>query len=323
MAGHWMRARIEYCIKLIIGISIGLIVFSLKVRTIMTTENAGDIGIMITYLIIVSASATGLLFASSNLAKSASSIERLHEYAYWDEHEESFDKPAPKNKSWPQSGRIEAKNLSVRYRKGLPLVISDLSFVIESGQKVGIVGRTGSGKSTLLLALMRVLEMAEENEKPVGEVTIDGQKIDAIGLHHVRNSLAIIPQDPFLLEGSLKFNIDPFNKFTEVQILSVIKKVGVAETIKAADLIDQRVEVLKKEKMAKMMLMGKKKGKGKPKVADKKEAKSVEKKEKDPLELDDLALEVNGPVVVVEKKKGAVAPGGEFSNDEAIKRITS
>ena len=159
----------------------------------MTTNDAGDIGIMITYLLVVSSSATSILFASSNLAKSASSIERLHEYAYWDDHEKPLDNPKPKEENWPKNGKIVAKNISVRYRPHLPLVINGVSFTIESGEKVGIVGRTGSGKSTILLALMRILEMEEQNEKPVGTVEIDGQQIDQVGIHYLRKGLAIIP----------------------------------------------------------------------------------------------------------------------------------
>lgn len=83
---------------------------------------------------------------------------------------------------------------------------------------MAIVGRTGSGKSTLLLSLMRILEMEQEGDekleddrdpsgkkkqessgKPVGQILIDGQDIEQIGLHHLRKNLAIIPQEPFLL----------------------------------------------------------------------------------------------------------------------------
>ena len=64
----------------------------------------------------------------------------------------------PKKGSWPATGRIEARNLTARYRKGLPRVLKGLDFVVENCQKVGIVGRTGSGKSTLILSLLRILE---------------------------------------------------------------------------------------------------------------------------------------------------------------------
>ena len=54
---------------------------------------------------------------------------------------------------------IEFKNVSAKYREGLPLVLKDLSFSIEAGQKVGIVGRTGAGKSSVTLTLFRIIEL--------------------------------------------------------------------------------------------------------------------------------------------------------------------
>jgi len=100
-------------------------------------------------------------------------------------------------------------------------VLKNLSFQVKPGQKVAVVGRTGSGKSTLLLSLMRILEMdAEEEEtlsysqiesQEIGKqmIMIDGQDISKIGLHYLRKGLGVIPQDAFILQGTVKYNIDP------------------------------------------------------------------------------------------------------------------
>jgi ABC-type multidrug transport system fused ATPase/permease subunit len=99
---------------------------------------------------------------------------------------------------------MEIKNVSVRYRANLPLVLNNISFNIKNTEKVGIVGRTGSGKSTFLLTLTRILELAEnENRKngdpKLGKIMIDGVDISTIGLHHLRNHITAIPQDPWLV----------------------------------------------------------------------------------------------------------------------------
>lgn len=57
--------------------------------------------------------------------------------------------------SWPDTGRVEFRNFSVRYRPGLDLVLHQVSFTVNGSEKVGIVGRTGAGKSSLTLALFR------------------------------------------------------------------------------------------------------------------------------------------------------------------------
>ncbi len=63
------------------------------------------------------------------------------------------------DESWPKKGTIVAKNISMRYRPGLPLVLKELSFFVENNEKIGIVGRTGSGKSSLILVITRLLEL--------------------------------------------------------------------------------------------------------------------------------------------------------------------
>lgn len=78
-----------------------------------------------------------------------------------------------------------------------------MSFNIEGGQKIGIVGRTGAGKSTISLGLSRIVEIDS------GSIMIDGLNIQEVGLNTLRQKLTIIPQDPTLFTGTLRFNIDP------------------------------------------------------------------------------------------------------------------
>merc|ERR1712088_968079 len=95
--------------------------------------------------------------------------------------------------------------------------LKDLSFAIEAGQKVGIVGRTGAGKSSITLALFRIVELDQ------GQICIDGIDIATIGLHCLRNRLTIIPQDPVLFSGTLRLNLDPFNKYSDDDLWQTLK----------------------------------------------------------------------------------------------------
>ncbi|XP_031639952.1 multidrug resistance-associated protein 1-like, partial [Contarinia nasturtii] len=83
---------------------------------------------------------------------------------------------------------------------------------INESEKVGIVGRTGAGKSSLTLALFRIVEAAG------GSIVIDGQDISKLGLHTLRSRLTIIPQDPVLFSGPLRFNLDPFAEKSDDEI---------------------------------------------------------------------------------------------------------
>ena len=108
--------------------------------------------------------------------------------------------------------QVEFKNYQTRYREGLDLVLKGVSCQILSGEKVGIVGRTGAGKSSLTLALFRIIEPTE------GTIVIDDCDITQMGLGCLRSRLTIIPQDPVLFSGTLRFNIDPFTIYSDEQV---------------------------------------------------------------------------------------------------------
>ena len=100
----------------------------------------------------------------------------------------------------------------VRYRPNAPLVLKGITCKIEGGHKIGIVGRTGSGKTTIISALFRLVEPTE------GMIIIDHLNISKIGLHDLRSHLGIIPQDPTLFSGSVRYNLDPLSEHPDHEI---------------------------------------------------------------------------------------------------------
>ncbi|GFN96902.1 multidrug resistance-associated protein 1 [Plakobranchus ocellatus] len=114
--------------------------------------------------------------------------------------------------TWPHTGHIQFVNFSCRYRKETERVLKQISFTIKGGEKIGVVGRTGAGKSSLVLSLFRLVEADE------GKILIDGVDISTLGLHRLRQALTILPQDPVLFAGSLRENLDPSGKRSEVEL---------------------------------------------------------------------------------------------------------
>lgn len=133
-----------------------------------------------------------------------------------------------KNKSlhedWPSTGVVEYDAVSTRYAPGLDQVLKELSFTIRSFEKVGIVGRTGAGKSSILLTLLRGLEVE------TGRICIDGLDTKDISLPDLRRRLAVVPQDPTLFAGTLRFNLDPYDEHTDEEIYRALDKVGLLES---------------------------------------------------------------------------------------------
>ncbi|BBB23486.1 ABC transporter ATP-binding protein [Isorropodon fossajaponicum endosymbiont JTNG4] len=110
----------------------------------------------------------------------------------------SSSKEAPKIKI--SQGRVEFKHISFAY-KGKDKVLKDVSFVIEPGQKVAIVGQSGSGKSTLAKLLFRFYDVIS------GEILIDGQNIKALDQRSVQSVIGVVPQDTVMFNESIYYNI--------------------------------------------------------------------------------------------------------------------
>jgi ATP-binding cassette subfamily C (CFTR/MRP) protein 1 len=104
-------------------------------------------------------------------------------------------------------------------------VLRNLSFTVEAGQTIGIVGRTGAGKSSLTMALFRISELA------AGSISIDGVDVGKIGLKSLREKLSIIPQTPVLFKGPLRKYLDPFDAFPDAQLWQAIREVGLDERV--------------------------------------------------------------------------------------------
>jgi ATP-binding cassette subfamily C (CFTR/MRP) protein 2 len=103
----------------------------------------------------------------------------------------------------------------IRYRSDGPLVLQGITCTFKAGHKIGIVGRTGSGKSTLISALFRLVEPAG------GKIVVDGIDISSIGLHDLRSRFGVIPQDPTLFDGTVRYNLDPLSQHTDQEIWEV------------------------------------------------------------------------------------------------------
>ena len=121
---------------------------------------------------------------------------------------------------WPRSGSVELRNYSVKYRVDLGYVLKNITFKLESGEKLGILGRTGAGKSTLISSIYRYFSVFQ------GDILIDGVPIKSLDIQQLRRSLTIIPQDPILFNATIRKNIDPSDRHSADDVERVLREIG-------------------------------------------------------------------------------------------------
>ena len=156
----------------------------------MSITDGATLGLLLTNLLTLGNISGNFITSMTKIMSEISSVERVREYVSSEENEEDENVivvEAPK--FWLENSPvIKIRNLKVKYRKNLPLVLNGIDLDFKPNQKIGIVGRSGSGKSTLLLALMRIIEMEEDSK-----IEIDGLDISKIGLKQLRDKIEVIP----------------------------------------------------------------------------------------------------------------------------------
>lgn len=137
---------------------------------------------------------------------------------------------------WPNRGQMDVQGLTVKYTEAGRSVLSDISFFVEGGQSIGLLGRTGSGKSTLLSALLRLASTD-------GEILIDGVSWSSVSLHTWRKAFGVVPQRVFILTGTFRMNLDPHGRHSDEELWRVAEEVGLKSVIEQfPDKLDFQLE---------------------------------------------------------------------------------
>jgi ATP-binding cassette subfamily C (CFTR/MRP) protein 1 len=119
------------------------------------------------------------------------------------------------------SGDIRFENYTMSYRKDLPKILDNFTVNIPQGKKVGIVGRTGAGKSSFMQALFRMVYHRD------GDILIGGRSIFSADISSVRSSFGVVPQDPYLFAGTIRFNLaGNLQDVSDARLLAALRTVN-------------------------------------------------------------------------------------------------
>lgn len=204
---RWVGLRIDFVTALVMACA-GAIAIS-KVGLIP----AGLVGFSLTNASGLSSTILYLVRLANELEVELQSFHRVREYASLEPEEKTEDPAAQQQQnqqqptevppSWPATGAIEFRNVTIRYDPDGPDILKDISLKFAAGERVAVVGRTGSGKSTLVLSLLRFTHVVR------GQILYDGVDITHVPRRRLRQSLTIIPQEAVLFNGTVGTNLDP------------------------------------------------------------------------------------------------------------------
>ena len=202
MGGHLTRRKVEMLYSglsvLVMGGGVGGMLIAGGEQVITGILTVGGLVAFWGYLMRLFDPIAGLIELDTKLQRTRASVHRVRELL---DARTAVENPVPAlNLMSRKPASVEFDNVSFAYEDGR-VGVEGLSFALEAGQKVAIVGKTGSGKSTLTKLIVRLYDVHQ------GTIEVDGLDIRRLALASLRSSVLLIPQQPALFHGSFRDNL--------------------------------------------------------------------------------------------------------------------
>ncbi len=183
-------------IMTLIGISIIITVYVGALEVFEGNLSIGNIAEFLIYVYLLTWPVTALGWITSIIQRASASQKRINEFL-----EEKSDIILSDNKKINLKGKIEFKNVFYKYSDTKIEAMNNISFIINPGESLGIIGSTGSGKSTIANSILRLFDTDK------GKILIDNNDIKKLDIVHFRKQIGYVPQDVFLFSDTIENNI--------------------------------------------------------------------------------------------------------------------
>lgn len=209
----WASTLGIFAIGNIIAFSVGGYLWSKGIVTI------GTVYLIFSYIEALNRPIEQIRMQLEDLQKAGASVTRVQELL----NIKSKIKDGTDSSGWSGALSVELNNVYFEYEEGVP-VLKDITFNLQSGKVLGILGRTGSGKTTLARMMARLYDPR------LGEICFGGKKISSVEIKELRRHVAFVTQDVQLFHATVRENLTFFNSnITDEEILTTLSEIGLDE----------------------------------------------------------------------------------------------
>ncbi|KAF4921761.1 ABC transporter atnG [Colletotrichum viniferum] len=230
-----IQAWLTFVLNLIVAVLAVILV--ILVVTWHHKFSAGSVGVSLVMIIGFSEVLARLIQSWTKLESSIGAVARVRRFVSDTETESAAGRWTPPV-NWPQTGAVTFSDVVASYGSDASPVLKELSLAIGGGQHVAICGRSGSGKTSLIITLLQITDMRE------GRIDIDGVDVSTLLQSELRASINVIPQDPFLMPGTIRFNLNPYgNSLDDDRFVEALERVGVWSLVQDQGGLDTEMNV--------------------------------------------------------------------------------
>ncbi|KAL9955983.1 hypothetical protein ACROYT_G037394 [Oculina patagonica] len=212
---RWLGIRLDLLSALLIG--------AVALTAALYSHDNALVGLAFVYVFETSHFTQVSVQQSSEVENLMTSVERVMAITQL-ESEPGYKTVKTRPEHWPTNGEIQFTGVSLRYYPEGPRALNNLNWNVTGQSKIGIVGRTGAGKSSIIAAILRMPE-AE------GKITIDGVELKNLNIQESRKCISVLNQSPVVFSGSLRKNLDPLGRHSDVELWEVLEAVQLKQLV--------------------------------------------------------------------------------------------